>query len=100
MELIAFTIERREKRNPLNMVPVIVRNENVCFGISLAAPAAAEWAQARATIENELRPVWGGKLKARRVAAIAPGRGIDCRRGPANAPEAELRDGTAPRIVR
>src|SRR5208282_1346060 len=82
VETVLCLEKRVEKRDSLNVVPMIVGHENVRFNSAVPAPfrppaveslqVVAQHAQAGAAIENEVRAAGNFQLKARRVSAIAP----------------------------
>src|SRR5579863_3576592 len=99
MKCVVFGIQRSEERNALNVIPVIVSDQNVGFGITHAGgddasggsdPAAAEHAEAGAAIQNKLRAVGRGEFEAGRVSAVAPRRRVHGGCGTTNAPEAQF----------
>src|ERR1700751_1073420 len=109
MKSVVFGIQRRKERHTLNVVPVVMRDQNVRLWIAHTGcnhacgrrgPAAAQYAKAGAAIENKLCAVRRGEFKTRRVSAIAPGGGIHGRRGTAHSPEAQLGDRTAHRLFK
>src|SRR5260370_34234362 len=56
LKLVVFGVERREERYALNVIPVIMRHENVRLSASAGvgrSPAAAQHAQSRAATEYE-----------------------------------------------
>src|SRR5579864_279026 len=95
MEIILRQIEWSKKRNALDMIPMIVRDENVglqravAFGIR---PMIAEHAQAGPAIEHESRAVGRRHIQARRVSAIAPHSAIQSRNRAAYSPEDQFGD--------
>src|SRR5690242_5433092 len=75
VKFVASFIERSEKRNALNVVPVVVRHKNVSFNrfaIRSPGPAVAEHAQSRAAIQNKAAAVWRDQLNAGSVSAVTP----------------------------
>ena len=83
MKAILLLEEGMEERDALNVVPVIVRYENVGFDGAMAGllfPAIAEEADAGAAIEDEARAVTGDDFYAGGVAAVAPGTALGRRR--------------------
>jgi hypothetical protein len=55
--------------------------------------AVPEHAQTGPTVEDKLRAIGSDEFKTRRIAAEAPGRGIDGGRGTSDTPKAEFGDG-------
>src|ERR1700747_2053272 len=97
MEFVIFGIERRKKRNSLNMVPMVMGHKNVCFGGPIFAwrrPSASQHAQPSPTIQNELRTIRRGKLQAGRVSPIARRGRIYGRRRSSHTPEIQLSNGS------
>ena len=99
MKGIIFGVEWREKRDALDVIPVIVSYQNVRFRISYfrrqvvggwSGPAAAEHAETGAAIQNKLRAVRRSEFETWRVSAIPPGCGIHSGRGAANPPKAQF----------
>ena len=75
VEAIAGRVEGGEKRDALDVVPVIVADEDVGLESGRGRrlrPAAAEHTNAGATVEDEASAVGSKQLKTRRIAAIAP----------------------------
>ena len=92
VEAVALRIERRKKRNPLDVVPVVVGDEDMRLGGLRSVrshPAVPEHAQPGAAVQDKLRPVGRLHLQARRVSPIAPGRRVHRRRRTAHTPKAE-----------
>lgn len=91
MEMILGFEERVEKRDTLNVVPMIMRNQNMGFdaGVRLI-PTIPEGSQACAAIENDMGSVWRGELEARRIAAVAPVFALGRRRRATDTPKDEL----------
>src|SRR5215470_20051542 len=95
MKCVVFRIKRHEKRDPLNVIPVIVRHQNVRFQASPRrrhTPARAERPQSRSAIQNELRSVRRNEFQTRRVSTIPPRRRIHRRRGAAHTPKTQFAD--------
>ncbi len=104
LKFIVFGVKRREERNPLNVIPVIMRDENVRLRAGAGAgscPAAAQHAQSRAAVEYELRPVRCNELEARRISAESPRGWIHGGRRTAHAPKTQFGDRTChfPRLM-
>ena len=73
MEAILWRVKRRKKWQPLNVVPVIVRDENIrADGIVAVRQLLAQHAQAGSAIQDKLRAVGRGQFKARRVPGVEP----------------------------
>src|SRR6185437_7718045 len=97
MKTIVCFKKRMEKRNALNVIPVLVRHQHVSFHSAVAAPSRpavmlrlqliAEHSQAGAAIQNEVRVAGRREFEARRVSAVAPGVALERRRGAAHSPE-------------
>ena len=90
MKSIPRVEEGVEKRNTLNVIPVVVRHQHLCLNPGVVAglqPLVAEHPQSRAAIEDESRAIRSGKLEARRVPAIAPGVTLESGDGASHAPE-------------
>ena len=78
MQPIARLVERRKKGQPLNVVPVRVRNEQVGAAVTRAKlrrrhQLLAEFSQARASIDDDAWAPFGADLYARSIAAVAVG---------------------------
>src|SRR5437016_3585217 len=96
MKFVILRIQRRKKWNPLDMIPVIVRDQDVrlrSFSAIRRGPTAPQHAQPRAAIQNKLRAVRSDQLQTRRIAAVAPRRRVYRRRRSAHAPETQFGDG-------
>src|SRR3984893_11512490 len=97
-ELVARRIQRRKKWNPLDMVPVVMRDKNIGFYLRFASlavlpgigPAVSEHPKTRAATENEPAAIRSPQLKARCIAAVAAGSSIHRRRRAAHPPEAQF----------
>lgn len=75
--------EWMEERNALNMVPVVMRDQDMGVNGTAAAflgEVIAEHAQTGAAVEDEVSAVRGGQFEARRVAAVAPSIALQRRR--------------------
>jgi hypothetical protein len=91
VEFVFFDVERGEEGDALDVVPVVVGDEDVGFWDAVAirgGQAVAQHAEAGAAVENDLRAVWCDQLQTGGVAAVAPGGGVDGRRGAPDTPEA------------
>src|ERR1700730_1710408 len=80
LKMIFFVVEWSEKRQPLNVIPVVMGNENVCLvapALVRSAPAASKRAQTGSAIQNKLRSIGRDKLEAWRIATVTPSCRID-----------------------
>ena len=95
VEIVLRQIERAEKRHTLNVIPMVVRDENVRLLGAVAigiCPMIPEHAYAGAAIEDETRSVRRNDIDARRISAVAPHSAIERRNGTANSPESQFCD--------
>ena len=79
-----------EKRNALNVIPVVVRDQDVGFNAEAALIGSEQVAQAAnssAAIENERSAVGRGEFEAGSIAPIAPGVALDGGRRATHAPK-------------
>ncbi len=93
VKFVGFRVERREKGNSLDVIPVVVRDEDVRFRAVArggSGPAGAERAKSGAAIEDDDAAVGRNEFEAGRVAAVAPSGGVHGGRRAAHAPEAEF----------
>jgi len=75
MEAVLFRVQGREKRDALDVIPVIVRHKNVrlvLLSFLRRFQMTAEHAQPGSAIQNDACPRGSGQLDASRVAAVAP----------------------------
>src|ERR1700682_5483863 len=95
MEAILRLEEGMKKRDALNVVPVIMRDENMGVNPAVAMElrqAVAQHAQTGAAIEDEMGAVRSGDLDAWRVAAVAPCVALRRGRRTAHTPENQFRE--------
>ena len=93
--LVAALVERREVRQPLDVVPVRVADQQVDArvpGLAFAGQLLAELADPGAGVDDDARPRRRADLDARGVAAVTFGLGSRHGKRPANAPEADPHD--------
>ena len=85
--------EGMKKRDTLNVIPMVMRDQNMRFdlvpGVRLH-PVIAQHPQAGAAVQDELRSARRGQFEARRVSAVAPSVAIKRWRRTANSPEGQL----------
>jgi len=97
MEFVVFGVQGSEKRNALDVIPVVMGDEDMSARVGAAGgrggPAVAEDAKSGAAIEDELIAVGRGELETRSVTTVAPSGRVYRGRGAANSPEAEFGDG-------
>src|SRR5579863_5523565 len=73
VEIVLRVVERLKKRNPLNVVPVIVGEENVCFDTlvpELREKLFAERAQAGAAVEDQDLTLGAANLDAGGISSV------------------------------
>jgi hypothetical protein len=101
-ELVAALIKRREVRQPLDVIPVGMTNEQVNVGATGLAfgKFLAELANAGAGVDDDARPRGRAHLDARRVAAVALGLRTGNRQRSTHAPKMHSHDGRRPRRTR
>ena len=93
LKFVLLHVERRKKRDSLNMIPVVMGDQDVCslaFFPAWCGPAVAQHAQPCPAIQYEARAVRCFQLQARRVAAVAPRARIHGWRGSAHAPKIQF----------
>ena len=94
MKAILFRIQRRKKRNALDVVPVVVRHENVrlvLFRLLCGFQVASQHAQSGTAIEDHAGARRRGQLDAGGIPAVAPGGLIHGGRRAAHTPETKRR---------
>ena len=90
MEAVLRFEERMKKRDALNVVPMIMRHQDVRLDPHPALffrQMVAQHAQPGAAIQDKFGPVRCGQFQARRVPAIAPRVALERRRRAAHTPE-------------
>src|SRR6185437_6413015 len=90
MEMIARVKEGVKERQALDVVPMVVRHQNLRFDVAVTMrlhPLVAEHAESSAAIEDEARAVGSGDFDAGGVAAVAPRVPIERGSGAAHPPE-------------
>src|ERR1700722_17697346 len=100
MKTILGLEKRMEKREALNVVPMIVRHQDMRFDSAVTLPTRpaivhgveviAEHAEAGSAIENEMRAARDIDLEAGGIAAVAPGVALERRRGATHSPEGQF----------
>ena len=96
-ETVPLAVERQEKRDALNVVPVEMREEEEggdLLGTELADQALAERPQPAAAIEDDQRPVVQPDFQARRVSAVPRVTPLRSGSGTAHPPELESHEET------
>src|SRR5277367_6342793 len=80
----------RKIRDPLNVIPMIVRDQNMRFdarAILLSGELIAQGTKAGAAIENERSSVGCGQFEAGSISPVAPGVALERGRRAADAPK-------------
>ena len=97
-ELVAALVKRREVRQPLDVIPVGMTNEQVNVGAPglTLGKFLAEFADAGPGVDDDARSRGRAHLDARSVAAIALGFRPGNRQRPTHAPESNFHDGRRP----
>ncbi len=93
VEFVLRFKKRSEEGKALNVVPVVVRYEDVRVDTALPmrlCPEIPQHSHAGAAIEDEPRAFGRRQLQAGRVSAIAPGIALKRRRRAAHSPENQL----------
>ena len=91
--MIARLEKRMKKRDALDVVPMIVRHQDVSVDAIVAAqirPTIAQHSQAGAAVEDEPRAIRRGEFQTGRVSPVAPGIALQRRRRAAHSPEDQL----------
>src|SRR5712671_4630881 len=103
LKLVLFRVQRGEKRNSLNVIPVIVGDKDMRFrraACSRRISAITQHAQACAAIQNELRAIGRDQFEAGRVSAVTPSGRVHRRRGASYTPETQLGKGSSHQSLR
>ena len=90
MKTILRLEERMKKRDALNVIPVVMRDQDVSVDAAIAMKlrqAVAKHPEPGAAIENEMGAIRSRDFDAGSVAAVAPGVALRGRRRAAHAPE-------------
>src|ERR1700733_9808747 len=93
VEAVLRLEKRVEEGNPLDVIPMVMRDKNVGFDSMPTVglrPTVAEHSQSRATVQNKRRTVGRYQFQTRRIAAIAPCIALKRRRRAAHSPEGQF----------
>ena len=81
-------------RDTLNVVPVIVRDQDMCFcsAVRCGGEVITQQPEARPAVQDEPRAAWRDHFDAGGIPAVAPHISFQTGDGAANSPEADFHD--------